>query len=194
MWNKLFRAIGIDGAYDPGIGIIHTSERTQAVFFSSNSITNTKRYYNKYSPDETKFMVAHGNTMKNIMDRLNYAKTPSELADIIIEISDDPEQPLEHALDEYKVANLIQKMHNTPAKQYILNNYQHTRAYNQSYLPMAFKQAKTLQEIENLMKYTSYYAGLQYLNKHPLKGSFLQKYPTMEKWQDHLDMLEFEDE
>lgn len=194
IWNHLFRSIGIDAAYDPGIGIIHTSEKSQTVFFSIIAITNVKRFNNKYSPDTTNDMIQHGQNMKSIMDKLNSAKTPSELADVIIELSDDPEQPLEYALEEYKIANLLQKMHNTPAKQYILNNYTQTRAYNQSYIPMALKTAKSLQEIENLMKYTTYYIGLQYLKKNPFKGQFLQKYPTMQKWQEHLDMLEFEDD
>lgn len=42
-WNKLFRDIGIDGCVDFGVGIIHTSEPTQAVFFSIKSIQNNKR-------------------------------------------------------------------------------------------------------------------------------------------------------
>ena len=54
-WNKLFRLIGVDGCIDfrpnGGVGIIHTSEPTQAVFFSSNAITNISRYANSYSPD-----------------------------------------------------------------------------------------------------------------------------------------------
>jgi hypothetical protein len=53
-WNKLFRLLGIDGVIDftpsGGKGIIHPSEPTQAVFFTSNSIKNPNRYYNKYSP------------------------------------------------------------------------------------------------------------------------------------------------
>jgi hypothetical protein len=50
-WNKLFRAIGIDGCVDNGAGIIHTNEPTQAVFFSKSVIQNNKRVQNKYSPD-----------------------------------------------------------------------------------------------------------------------------------------------
>lgn len=58
-WNKLFRAIGIDGAVDylenlkeQGAGIIHPGEKSQSVFFTINSVNNTKRYANKYSPAE----------------------------------------------------------------------------------------------------------------------------------------------
>lgn len=194
IWNKLFREIGIDGAYDPGIGIIHTSERTQAVFFSAGVITNVKRYNNKYSPDNTRDMQQHGLDMKTMMDKLNSAKTPSELADLLLDLSDDPEQPFGEALEEYKIASLMQKMKNTPAKQYLLKNYDTTRAHGMSYLPMAFKQAKSLYEIEQLMKQTVYQIGIKYLGHNPLKGQFLQKYPTQSKWQEHLDDLYYNGE
>ena len=53
-WNKLFRLIGIDGVVDytpdGGTGIIHTSEPSQAVFFTINSISNVERHSNLYSP------------------------------------------------------------------------------------------------------------------------------------------------
>ena len=53
-WNKLFRLIGIDGVVDytpdGGTGIIHTSEPSQAVFFTINSIGNVQRHSNLYSP------------------------------------------------------------------------------------------------------------------------------------------------
>lgn len=50
-WNKLFRLIGIDGVVDNGGGIIHSNEPTQAVFFTTNVISDTKRVINKYSPE-----------------------------------------------------------------------------------------------------------------------------------------------
>ena len=49
-WNKIFRELGIDGCVDTGVGIIHTSEATQAVFFSISCIDTVHRVYNKYSP------------------------------------------------------------------------------------------------------------------------------------------------
>lgn len=51
-WNKLFREIGIDGVVDTGVGIIHTNEPTQAVFFKKSVIKNNKLVHNKYSPDD----------------------------------------------------------------------------------------------------------------------------------------------
>lgn len=51
MWNKLFRQLGIDGFVDPGLGIIHRNEKTQAVFFSIGAITDVQREANKYSPE-----------------------------------------------------------------------------------------------------------------------------------------------
>lgn len=53
-WNLLFRLIGIDGIVDPGLGIIHDNEPTQAVCFSKKSIKATSRAPNKYSPDDMK--------------------------------------------------------------------------------------------------------------------------------------------
>ncbi len=50
LWNSIFRSIGISGFVDFA-GIIHPNERTQAVFFSINSITNVFRALNKYSPE-----------------------------------------------------------------------------------------------------------------------------------------------
>lgn len=52
IWNKLFRAIGIDGAVDDkGIGIIHTSEPSQAVFFSKAVVDKVTRTPNKWSAE-----------------------------------------------------------------------------------------------------------------------------------------------
>lgn len=55
-WNKVFQDLGIDGVVDDdGDGIIHSNERTQAVFFKKPGvIKNEKRIYNKYSPDVLK--------------------------------------------------------------------------------------------------------------------------------------------
>lgn len=53
VWNRIFRSIGIDGCVDnEDTGIIHTSEKTQAVFFSINAIKNVRRMKNShnYSP------------------------------------------------------------------------------------------------------------------------------------------------
>ena len=60
-WNKVFREIGIDGCIDSkGEGIIHTSEKTQAVFFSRSAIAENNRYYNKYAPDEVEDSIKAG--------------------------------------------------------------------------------------------------------------------------------------
>ena len=56
LWNKLFREMGVDGVIDfdtytgQGIGVIHTSEPSQAVFFSRAAVTGETRHQNKYSP------------------------------------------------------------------------------------------------------------------------------------------------
>lgn len=57
-WNRLFRDLGIDGCVDmdpdtrTGVGIIHGSEPTQAVFFSTRAVGSVQRVHNKYSPDQ----------------------------------------------------------------------------------------------------------------------------------------------
>lgn len=67
-WNKLFRKLGIDGAVDTGVGIIHTSEPTQAVFFSINSIVQVRRVNNKYSPDVVDRGKELGNNAIELLD------------------------------------------------------------------------------------------------------------------------------
>lgn len=51
-WNAVCRSLGIDGFIDLGDGIIHPSEKTQAVFFKGTSdvIELIDRVANKYSP------------------------------------------------------------------------------------------------------------------------------------------------
>jgi hypothetical protein len=102
IWNKLFRDIGIDGCidYNPiaekGIGIIHTAEPSQAVFFSTAAVTNNERHMNKYSPNDIKYSKSAGEDEKqekinlnnqsesqklitayNFPDKFRYIKNPS---------------------------------------------------------------------------------------------------------------------
>ena len=83
-WNKIFRSIGIAGAVDTkGAGIIHTSEPTQAVFFSTNVIKNVERHDNKYSPEITSSSKAYGDfrdaEIKKIVPQIKAAKSVDEL-------------------------------------------------------------------------------------------------------------------
>lgn len=66
MWNKIFRMIGIDGFRDNGVGIIHTSEPHQAVFFSKNAISNVERVHNKWSASSKHKGERKGNLIKSI--------------------------------------------------------------------------------------------------------------------------------
>jgi len=71
-WNNLFRSIGIAGCVDAGIGIIHSNESTQAVFFDIGAVTVIKQVYNrenylpskidrkKYDGENTKARLAGG--------------------------------------------------------------------------------------------------------------------------------------
>lgn len=64
VWNKLFRELGIDGCVDEGVGIIHSNEKTQAVFFSIDVIQDVKRVFNKWSPEESEMGVKKGQGYK----------------------------------------------------------------------------------------------------------------------------------
>jgi hypothetical protein len=64
IWNKLFRELGIDGCVDEGVGIIHSNEPTQAVFFSTDAIRDVKRVLNKWSPEEVEIGVEKGQKYK----------------------------------------------------------------------------------------------------------------------------------
>ena len=70
VWNKVFRDLGIDGCIDRGVGIIHTNEPNQAVFFSIDAIQDVKRVYNKWSPEEVEMGVGKGNEYKKKVQNL----------------------------------------------------------------------------------------------------------------------------
>lgn len=66
-WNKLFRTIGIDGCVDDGVGIIHESERTQAVFFSMKPLRVLSIVNNKYSPENVSLYQEVGQRTQEII-------------------------------------------------------------------------------------------------------------------------------
>ena len=68
-WNKLFRLLDIDGVIDQGVGIIHTSEPTQAIFFSIKPIQNVQQVYNKYSGNTMQYRKTEGELKKASMKR-----------------------------------------------------------------------------------------------------------------------------
>lgn len=78
-WNSIFRSIGIDGVVDNGAGIIHENEPTQAVFFSSKSIKSVERVDNKYSPDDIRKRVYHGQSKKDLLRKLKTANTEENI-------------------------------------------------------------------------------------------------------------------
>lgn len=89
-WNKLFRAIGIDGVVDydstnGGQGIIHTNEPSQAVFFSTNAIKNVSRHDNAYSSDSISDRQAHGKIkhaeLTDVVSKLKTLTDPDEIMD-----------------------------------------------------------------------------------------------------------------
>ena len=95
-WNAVFRAIGIDGVVDydngegegEGIGIIHTSEPTQAVFFSIGAVKNVKRLENvDRRPGRIKQFREYGQLqhqqMLDVAAKLRAATTAQEVSDIL---------------------------------------------------------------------------------------------------------------
>ena len=80
VWNKLFREIKIDGVVDldpstiDGVGIIHTNEASQAVFFSRAAITKEERHQNKYNPAMNKLKRKEGEA--------KHARTVAATADL----------------------------------------------------------------------------------------------------------------
>jgi hypothetical protein len=81
-WNSLFRGIGIDGAYDMGTGIIHTSEKTQCVVFNPRAIIDVKRSDNKWSTDSIEKGTKIGNEMKDVL-RLKNSLDPKDINRLI---------------------------------------------------------------------------------------------------------------
>lgn len=71
VWNRVFRAIGIDGCVDTGRKVIHPSEPTQAVFFSISAILNNKRVNNRHSPEEISSRQSRGEESLEINRSLN---------------------------------------------------------------------------------------------------------------------------
>lgn len=65
VWNNLFRQLGVDGVVDNGLGIIHGSEPTQAVFFSTSNITDIKRFDNKHVKDTMELNKRKGDSKLN---------------------------------------------------------------------------------------------------------------------------------
>jgi len=87
IWNKIFRAIGIDGLVDHGKGWIHAHEPTQAVFFSIAAIGDVERHHNKYSPDTQQYARSTGarNATISTNNRAAFArlKTPEDIENYV---------------------------------------------------------------------------------------------------------------
>lgn len=117
-WNKLFRSIGVDGCVDytpeGGLGIIHTSEPTQAVFFAINAVTNNERHANKYSPASGMLQrkkeigrEAHEMT-KQVVSDLKTLKTPQEVFNYLM---------------DNKRIDYIKLVKDQDTREYVLSNY-----------------------------------------------------------------------
>jgi hypothetical protein len=118
-WNTLFRKIGIDGAVDTGIGIIHTSEKTQAVFFSISSVKKVRRHHNKHSSEPKEKAVARGAALKKIL-----SPGVSDIDRVIAILKNDPalinKVPPERRLRVLEIApDLVQKL-GSPTDQELL--------------------------------------------------------------------------
>lgn len=111
-WNSLFRAIGIDGFIDPGIGIIHNLEPTQAVFFSKEIIKDNKRVYNKFSPENIKSSIEQGK--ENLQKKKELSKmSKDELTKYIeknpsyIQYIKNPSEELQYSVIEKNIFGIL---------------------------------------------------------------------------------------
>jgi len=68
-WNKLLREIDIDAIYDHNNGIIHSNEPHQCVVLNTKSITNVKRVFNKYSPNDVLPAKAFGHLLNKFLKK-----------------------------------------------------------------------------------------------------------------------------
>lgn len=101
-WNKIFRAIGIDGAVDKE-GIIFPDEPEQAVFFSIKAIQNNKRYHDKYSPTNIDRSTTGGTERRGGV----------ELARQLIQQFGSPEKALQHFFNEGGAKNRLDPFSST---------------------------------------------------------------------------------
>lgn len=89
-WNRIFRALKVDACIDPGLGIIHNNEPTQAVIFNISAIKNLKRHHNKYSPetvDDTKWKLSSYLNSPEVI-QLNKLTDPIEAGNLITTAND----------------------------------------------------------------------------------------------------------
>lgn len=77
-WTKLFRNLGIEGVLDPGNGIVHPNEKTQAVFFGRSLFGNEQQILNKYNPTTTALSIGYGEAVEQLIAS---GATGAELAD-----------------------------------------------------------------------------------------------------------------
>lgn len=86
-WNKLMRMLKIDGVVDPGVGIVHTNEPTQGVFFSIEAVTSVERHANLYSQQQQARSVEHGALTKQdqvaIIQQLRAENKPEDVIGIL---------------------------------------------------------------------------------------------------------------
>ena len=110
--------IGVDGCVDfiddRGLGIIHTAEPCQAVFFAINAVTNNARHANKYSPASGMLQrkqeigqEAHEMTKQVVAD-LKTLKTPQEV--------------LNYLMDNKRI-DYIKLVKDQDAREYVLSKY-----------------------------------------------------------------------
>lgn len=88
-WNKLMRMIGIDGVVDPGVGIIHVNEPTQAVFFSIRAVVGAQRHINSYSDQQQKASAVHGDLTRRDQLTLMQQIRAETNADAVLDILKD---------------------------------------------------------------------------------------------------------
>lgn len=121
MWNKIFRDLNISGCYDSGTGIIHSNEPTQAVFFSTRSINNIKRYNNKHftPPDLYQILKSTSNVefalskiQEHGMEYMNFVPEPLliKILDVypqLVKYINFPSETVQYSIGMKNIDNLL---------------------------------------------------------------------------------------
>ena len=129
-WNKLFRVVGIDGVYDPGLGLISPYTKILAVFFSIKSIYDNDRVINNYSEYYTNL------TYPSYMRQRQ--RQSSEDADKLI-ANMTPDQQIQHIINtgdveswsgkRYLNYNVLRRVTDPQVRKYFIKQDPHNITY-----------------------------------------------------------------
>lgn len=89
-FNKMMRMMGVDGLYDPGVGIIYPSEPTQLVMFTKSATFDNVQIPNRYNKAskviaQAAGMAAH-NLLVDVKDVLSHKADNDEIVALVREV------------------------------------------------------------------------------------------------------------